>query len=476
MRAVFSAMWRSLASATIPLASPRRGARRISRAVSRTGIQASRKVSEGTCSRPVMTGSMGFDASKALKGSRHPVSPSWNLMVPPVRLECRRTTLCVPGLLGRSLRHRNNGYEGAVFGFGTVLDAAIDQGEQRMVDANADVLARMPFRAALAHEDVAGETALSAEQLHAQALAGRVTAVTRGSACFLVCHCLESVIPFYITHFSDEIITAFRHFCFARARGLAEVLVSPFLVSPFLASPFLVSPFLILPFLASPFLASPFVSAAASSSGAFLAWAAGFFGRGGGVCAGFLPSVRISVIRTRVNSCRWPRLRREFLRRRFLKAITLGPRPWSSTSAATVAPATVGVPSVGVSPPTTSTSLNSITSPGLPASFSALTTSSAATRYCLPPVLMTANIVLSSCSIPVLGRSGPASWQSGFAFTPIPAKWIPVRRQGYAHGWPHEAALTHARAKGPAPRAGYGLSGALLSRPNGKQFQRFVAC
>src|SRR5215467_12014623 len=410
MRAVFSAMWRSLASATIPLASPRRGARRISRAVSRTGIQASRKVSEGTCSRPVMTGSMGFDASKALKGSRHPVSPSWNLMVPPVRLECRRTTLCVPGLLGRSLRHRNNGYEGAVFGFGTVLDAAIDQGEQRMVDANADVLARVPFRAALAHEDVAGETALSAEQLHAQALAGRVTAVTRGSACFLVCHCLESVIPFYITHLSDEIITAFRHFCFARARGLAEVLVSAFL-----ASPFLVSPFLVLPFLASPFLASPFVSAAASSSGAFLAWATGFFGRGGGVCAGFLPSVRISVIRTRVNSCRWPRLRREFLRRRFLKAITLGPRPCSSTSPATVAPATVGVPSVGVSPPTTSTSPNSTTSPGLPATFSTLSTSSAATRYCLPPVLMTANIVFVLVFDPGARMIRTGFLQSGFA-------------------------------------------------------------
>ena len=43
-------------------------------------------------------------------------------------------------------------------------------------------------------------------------------------------------------------------------------------------------------------------------------------------------------MRIRVNSCRWPRLRREFLRRRFLKAMTLAPRPCSSTSAATLAP------------------------------------------------------------------------------------------------------------------------------------------
>src|SRR5262249_54773989 len=52
----------------------------------------------------------------------------------------------------------------------------------------------------------------------------------------------------------------------------------------------------------------------------------------------------------------------------------------------------VGVPSCGVSPPTTSTSPNSTISPGLPFTRSTRITSSAATRYCLPPVLMTANI------------------------------------------------------------------------------------
>src|SRR5207237_10838521 len=98
-------------------------------------------------------------------------------------------------------------------------------------------------------------------------------------------------------------------------------------------------------------------------------------------------------------SWRWPRFLREFLRRRFLKAITFGPRPCSSTSAATTAPATVGAPRVTASPPTTSTSPNWMISPGSPATFSTLSTSSAATRYCLPPVLMTANI-FPSCSCP----------------------------------------------------------------------------
>src|SRR5690242_21365162 len=47
-----------------------------------------------------------------------------------------------------------------------------------------------------------------------------------------------------------------------------------------------------------------------------------------------------------------------------------------------------------LSPPTTNTSPNWTISPGLPLTLSTLITSSAATRYCLPPVLMTANIAL----------------------------------------------------------------------------------
>src|SRR5262245_37221361 len=79
-------------------------------------------------------------------------------------------------------------------------------------------------------------------------------------------------------------------------------------------------------------------AAASSSFGS----AFGFFSRfGAGPLVGLAPSVRISLIRTRVNSWRWPRLRREFLRRRFLNAITFGPRACDSTSAATEAPATV---------------------------------------------------------------------------------------------------------------------------------------
>ena len=133
-------------------------------------------------------------------------------------------------------------------------------------------------------------------------------------------------------------------------------------------------------------------SSFASSFGAASFWAAAFFD-------GLAPPVRISAIRTIVRCWRWPRLRLEFWRRRFLKAMTLRARPCSTTSAVTMAPSTKGAPIAAPAPsPTMSTSLNSTMSPASPASFSTVNRSLAATRYCLPPVLMTANIFCLSRS------------------------------------------------------------------------------
>src|SRR5690348_18503442 len=57
-----------------------------------------------------------------------------------------------------------------------------------MVLADADVVAGVPLGAALTHDDVAGEDSLSAELLHAGALALTVAAVAGRAACFLMCH------------------------------------------------------------------------------------------------------------------------------------------------------------------------------------------------------------------------------------------------------------------------------------------------
>ena len=82
-------------------------------------------------------------------------------------------------LFGRRLRHRIYGYVGAAFCFGFELDLSIDECEQRVILARSDVAAGMPLGTALAHEDVAGETALAAVKLHAEAPARRVAAVAR---------------------------------------------------------------------------------------------------------------------------------------------------------------------------------------------------------------------------------------------------------------------------------------------------------
>src|SRR5262245_53428868 len=59
--------------------------------------------------------------------------------------------------------------------------------------------------------------------------------------------------------------------------------------------------------------------------------------------------------------------------------------------ASTFAPVTSGAPTFTASPaPTRRTSPNVTVSPTLPGSFSTLSLSPAATRYCLPPVLITA--------------------------------------------------------------------------------------
>ena len=54
------------------------------------------------------------------------------------------------------------------------------------------------------------------------------------------------------------------------------------------------------------------------------------------------------MIFTTVSDWRWPRLRFEFLRRRFLKTMTLSPRVCPTISPATVAPATSGAAEGGL--------------------------------------------------------------------------------------------------------------------------------
>src|SRR6185369_16336197 len=182
---------------------------------------------------------------------------------------------------------------------------AVRGGEQGVVAADADVGAGVHLGAALADQDVAGQYLLAAEALHAEALAVRIAAVARRTACFLVCHLYSPVA---------------------------------------------------------------------------------------------LVQATICSILTTVRSWRWPFLRREFWRRRFLKTIRCGPRACLTIEATTLAPATVGLPTV---PSTISTSVNSTVAPASPGIRSISWVSSGATVYCFPPVRMTAIMTSPDWSPPV---------------------------------------------------------------------------
>src|SRR5262249_10963681 len=91
-------------------------------------------------------------------------------------------------LLGRGLTHRTYRDENAAFGFCTIRTVAGGLGKEVVILADVHIASGMPFGAALAGNDVAGQHRFAAENLQSKALPGRVTAVTRGSACFLMCH------------------------------------------------------------------------------------------------------------------------------------------------------------------------------------------------------------------------------------------------------------------------------------------------
>src|SRR5262245_13353561 len=171
MRNVFSAIRRSLTSVAIAFASSDRGARKTSRSVASTGLRRCREASAAVKSSNVI--------ARAPRNERGAGSPS-PLMEPygaAGSMGAGGFGCSIRRLLGRSLRHREHRHENAALGFGTELDATVDQREQRVVLGQADIGAGMPFGAALPRNDVAGEHLLTAENLQAEPLAVGVAAV-----------------------------------------------------------------------------------------------------------------------------------------------------------------------------------------------------------------------------------------------------------------------------------------------------------
>src|SRR3712207_610508 len=93
---------------------------------------------------------------------------------------CSCRLLC--GLLGRYDRYESSALTREE------SDAAVGGGKEGVVFAHADIRARVPFRAALTNEDVAGEHLLIAELLDAQTTSCGIAAVARRTACLFVSH------------------------------------------------------------------------------------------------------------------------------------------------------------------------------------------------------------------------------------------------------------------------------------------------
>src|SRR5262249_52049972 len=111
-------------------------------------------------------------------------------------------------LLGRGLIHRKYRHKDAAFSFGTKLDFAVGQGKERVIFANPNIAAGVPFGAALTRDDVAGQHLFAAENFQPEALSSRIAAVARRSARLFVCHYGLQTLVLYLYRNCDKSITA----------------------------------------------------------------------------------------------------------------------------------------------------------------------------------------------------------------------------------------------------------------------------
>src|SRR5690349_202911 len=68
------------------------------------------------------------------------------------------------------------------------LHISIDQGEERVIAAHADLLAWLDLRATLAHNDATCRHQLTIVALHAQHLRLAISTITRATYTFFMCH------------------------------------------------------------------------------------------------------------------------------------------------------------------------------------------------------------------------------------------------------------------------------------------------
>ena len=91
-------------------------------------------------------------------------------------------------MLLSSRLERDNGYVGAVVAFLDERDSAVDESEEGMILAHANVEAWVMNSATLTNDDVASLSGLSSEELQAKSFAFRVASVLGAADAFFMCH------------------------------------------------------------------------------------------------------------------------------------------------------------------------------------------------------------------------------------------------------------------------------------------------
>src|SRR5712664_1831765 len=177
------------------------------------------------------------------------------------------------------------------------------------------------------------------------------------------------------------------------------------------------------------------------------------------------------VMRSSVYCWRWPRIRSQpssCVR----KCQSLRCLPCETTSASTRAPETVGAPSFTSGPSPTSSTSSSSLAPTSWVSFSTLRRSPCFTRYCFPPVLITAYISSSRLSglgpAPLAGKSRRGALK-GTGDLAGPCHGVKLSRPG--HVFPHvderRLRCLHHVEEDAWPGGVLGAGGAVLANPTG---------
>ena len=92
-----------------------------------------------------------------------------------------------------------NGALSAILALALELDGTVNQSEQGVIAADADIDAGMDVGASLANQDVAGQNELTISTLHAQALSIRITTVLGGTAALVVSEELNTNLQHGVT-------------------------------------------------------------------------------------------------------------------------------------------------------------------------------------------------------------------------------------------------------------------------------------